>query len=67
MQDFDGEFKKLITEPTLTINDKGISQYEINSFPLYFVKPDNVATQRFPSLSWEILCTCDWDKPCSTP
>ena len=41
MQDFEGEFKKLVTESTLTINEKGISQYEIKSFHRFFITSNN--------------------------
>lgn len=37
MQNFEGEFKKLVTEPTITINEKGVSQYEIKSFHRFFI------------------------------
>lgn len=37
LKDFEGEFKKLVTESSLTINEKGISQYDIKSFHRFFI------------------------------
>ena len=37
MKGSEGEFKKLVTKPTITINEKGISQYDIKSFHRFFI------------------------------
>lgn len=59
MQDFDGEFKKLITEPTLTINDKGISQYEINSFHRFFITSNKEIPIKTGRRTFIIRCSDD--------
>jgi len=47
--DSEGRIKKLITDPKLTINNKGISQYQINSYHRFIIttnKEDPIATNK---------------------
>lgn len=38
----EGKIKALVTDPTMTINNKGISQYKINSFHRFLITTNNL-------------------------
>lgn len=56
----DGEIKGLITDPTLTINNKGVGQYKIQSYHRFITttnKPEPMGTTDGDRRKWFIKCS----------
>jgi hypothetical protein len=57
MTGFEGQFKQLVTEPTITINEKGISQYVINSFHRFFITSNSEIPVKTGRRTFIIRCS----------